>query len=139
MMVRSAINPSQTTIYYFATEPTVMLSAGTAGDHGRVSERNNSGFQQPSDFVRGDTRRKYDRRADAYGDFAEAGEPAAFALHLPDTVETHGDDGKAEILGQQADAALEWRHAAVFGVVDHAFGENQDAIPTVGGLAGKTE
>jgi len=33
---------------------------------------------------------------------------AALALHLPDAVEAHGNDGDAKVFGQQANTTLKW-------------------------------
>src|SRR5260370_35953640 len=66
-------------------------------------------------------------------------EAAALALHLPDAIETHRDDGDAEILRQDADAGLECCHLAGFGIVDFAFGEDQDAVAAGDGFAGGAE
>ena len=45
------------------------------------------------DFFGGGIRREGDGCADVDGDFAETGEATVFFLHLPDTVQAHGDDG----------------------------------------------
>src|SRR5260370_6132744 len=66
-------------------------------------------------------------------------EAAALALHLPDAIETHGDNGDAQILRQDTDAGLECRHLAGFGIVDIAFGENEDAVAAVDGFSGVAE
>jgi len=75
-------------------------------------QRTNEGFELSGDFVGRRVGGKVDRGADANGDFAEIGEAAVGALHLPDAVEAHGDDGKAQISGKQADTLLERRHLA---------------------------
>src|SRR6266851_5858593 len=66
-------------------------------------------------------------------------EAAALALHLPDAIETHRDDGDAEILREDADAGLECCHLAGFGIVNFAFGEDEDAVAAVDGFAGVAE
>src|SRR5271163_2798154 len=96
-------------------------------------------FERVRNLVRRRIRRKRDWSADVDCDFAEVGEAAAFALHLPNAIESHRNNGKTEVLGEQADATLERRHAAVFRVVDLAFGENEDAVAAVGGFTRKTE
>jgi hypothetical protein len=92
-----------------------------------------------SDFVGRCADRKGDGRADVDGDFAKMGETAVFALHFPNAVEAHGNDGYAKTFSKEANAALERCHAAVFGVVDFAFGENEDAVAVIGGFAGEAE
>src|SRR6266852_7151096 len=64
---------------------------------------------------------------------------AVLALHLPEAIQTDGDDGDAEILRQDAAAGLECGHLACFGVVDFAFGEDEDAVAAVDGFAGVEE
>src|SRR6266852_8129326 len=64
---------------------------------------------------------------------------AVLALHLPEAIQTDGDDGDAEILRQDAAAGLECGHLACFTVVDFAFGEDQDAVAAVDGFAGVAE
>src|SRR5205809_5142838 len=66
-------------------------------------------------------------------------EAAALALHLPDTVESHGHNGNAKIFREQADAGLKRRHPAIRGVVHHAFGKNQHAVAAIRRFAGKAE
>src|SRR5208283_1349501 len=77
--------------------------------------------------------------ADVDGEFAEVGEAAMLLFHLPDAIEAYGDDGLAEILGEEADAGLEGSHVRGVAVVDDAFGENEEAIATIGGFAGEAE
>src|SRR5205823_1472782 len=91
------------------------------------------------DFFGSSARRKSDGGANSNNDLAEAGEPAALALHLPDAVEPHGYNGNPQIFREQADAGLKRRHAAVLGVVHQAFGKNQNAIAAAHGLARKAE
>ena len=62
-----------------------------------------------------------------------------FAFHLPDAVEAHGDDGDSQILGEEADAGLESGHFAGLGIVDLAFGEDQDAVAAVDGFSGEAK
>ena len=73
------------------------------------------------------------------GEFVEVGEAAALLLHLPDAVEAHGDDGDLQILGEQADALLEWDHVRCGAIVDDAFGEDEEAVAAVGGFSGEAE
>jgi len=73
------------------------------------------------------------------GDFAGFSEAAVGLLHLRDAVEAHGDYREAKILREEADAGLEFGHAAVGSVVDDAFGKNEEAVKTVGGFAGELE
>src|SRR6267378_3792022 len=61
------------------------------------------------------------------------------AVHLPDAVEAHGNYRDAQIFGEEADAALERRHEAIFGIVDFAFGKDQYAMATVDGFAGEAK
>ncbi len=60
-------------------------------------------------------------------------------LHLPDAIEAHGDDGDAEILGEEADAGLEGDHVRGVAVVDDAFGKDEKAVATVCRFAGEAE
>src|SRR5919109_590051 len=60
-------------------------------------------------------------------------------LHLPHTVEADWYNRDAEIFREQTNAGLKRRHAAVLGVVDFAFGENQHAVPAVHRFSGKTK
>ena len=60
-------------------------------------------------------------------------------LHLPDAIETDGDDGEAEILGEEADAGLEGDHIGGGAVVDDAFGKDKEAVATIGGFAREAE
>src|ERR1700694_65522 len=61
------------------------------------------------------------------------------ALHLPDAVESHRNDRDAKIFREDSDAALEWSHAAICGVVDFTFGKNEHAVAAVDGFAGKAK
>ena len=61
------------------------------------------------------------------------------AFHLPDAVEAYGDDGDSQILREQADAGLEFGHFASVGMVDLAFGEDQDAVAAVDGFSGEAK
>ena len=73
------------------------------------------------------------------GELTKVGEAAVLLLHLPDAIEADGDDGDAEILGEEADAGLERDHVRGVAVVDDAFGEDEKAVATVGGFAGEAE
>ncbi len=64
---------------------------------------------------------------------------AALALHLPDAVEPHGHDGKAQIFGEQSDARLKRRHAAVLRIVHHALGKNEQTVAAVDGFPRKAK
>src|SRR5208282_4272119 len=50
-----------------------------------------------------------------------------------------GDDGEAEVLGKQADAWLEGDHIGSVPVIHEAFGEDEEAVATIGGFAGEAE
>jgi len=79
------------------------------------------------------------RCADADGDFADVGEAAMFALHLPDTVQANRNDRDMQIFCEEADAALKRSHVAVFGVIHFTFGKNEHAVAAVDGFAGEAE
>src|SRR6267143_1786276 len=79
----------------------------------RRLQRWNEGFKAACAFLPGRAEREGDRGTDSNGEFAEAGEAAALALHLPDAVEAHGNDGDAKVFGQQANTTLKWGHFRV--------------------------
>lgn len=58
-------------------------------------------------------------------------------LGLEQAVDAHGEDRDGEILGEHADARTEGEQVAVRCVA--AFGENEDAVSAVDGLAGVSE
>src|SRR5208337_3818173 len=60
-------------------------------------------------------------------------------LHLPDAVEAQGDDGDAEVLGEEADAGLEGDHVRGVAVIDDAFGKDEQAVAAVYRFAGEAE
>src|SRR6266849_2221818 len=102
-------------------------------------QRMNKGFEASGYFVGGCAGREGDRGADADGDFANVGEAAVFTFHLPDAVQAHRNDRGAKIFCEEADTALERRHAAIFRIVDFAFGKDDHAIAAVDGFTGKTK
>lgn len=73
------------------------------------------------------------------GELTEAGEAAVLLLHLPDAVEAEGDNGQAEVLGEEANAGLERDHTGGVAIVDHPLGEDEKAVATIGGFAGEAE
>ena len=73
------------------------------------------------------------------GEFAEMREAAMLALHLPQAIDAHGNDGQIQILRQQTNAGLKCRHAGRVAIVDDAFGKYQDAVAAVGGFSGETK
>src|SRR5438477_11552666 len=79
-----------------------------------------------------------DRLAEADGDCAGEGE-AASARHLQfgKPVNAHGHDGQAELRGEQPCAAHEGVHSPV--LCARAFGEDQNAVAAVNGLAREGE
>src|SRR5271169_3161067 len=60
-------------------------------------------------------------------------------LHLPDTVQAHGDEGDLKILSKKANAGLESDHAGRIAVIDDAFGKDEQAVAAIGGFARKTK
>src|SRR5260370_14508796 len=102
-------------------------------------QRAHQRFEVVGDFVGWRAGRKSNRGADAYGNFAKVREAAVLALHLPDAVQSHRDNRDAKIFGEEADAALERSHAAIFGIIDFAFGKDQHAVAAVDRFAGKAE
>ena len=91
------------------------------------------------DFGGRGVRREGDGGAEVDGEFTNAGEAAMLLLHLPEAIEAHGDDGDAKILGEKTDAGLEGDHGACVAVVDDAFGEDEQAVATIGGFASEAE
>ncbi len=53
------------------------------------------------------------------------------ALHLPDAVEAHRNDGDAKVFGEESDATLKGSHAAILGIVDLTLGKNEHAVTAV--------
>ena len=102
-------------------------------------QRSYGGLELGGDFVGWRAGPKSQWLADAHDDFAYAGEAAVFALHLPDTVQADRENRDLQILREQADARLEFRHFAGDGIVHLAFGEDEDAVAAVDRLAGEAE
>src|SRR5260370_23349023 len=98
-------------------------------------DRGDQRFEPLGDFVGRCAGRKAGGGTDVDCDFAEVGEAAVFALHLPDAVEAHWDNRDAKIPGKEADAPLKRGHAAILGIVHFAFGKNQHAVAAVDGFA----
>src|SRR6266566_4456757 len=96
-------------------------------------------FEAASDFVGCRAGWEGYRSADVDGDLAKVGKAAVLALHLPDAVKPHRNDGDAKIFCQQADATLEWGHAAILGIVHFTFGKNEHAVAAVDGFASEAE
>src|SRR5713101_9418192 len=96
-------------------------------------------FKSSRDLIWRSARRKVDRRPDADCHFAEMRQAAPFALHLPHAVKPQGHYGEPQVFAEEADAVLECRHPPVSGIVDLAFGENEEAVAAVDGFPGKSE
>src|SRR5436305_1560480 len=62
-----------------------------------------------------------------------------FTLHSPDTVEADWENRDLQILREQADAGLKFRHFTGGGIVDFAFGEDEDAVAAVDGFGREAE
>src|SRR5271169_66508 len=105
----------------------------------RSLQRTDEGLEAGGDFGGRGVWGEGDGSAEVDGDFVEMGQAATFLLHLPDTVQAHGDDGDGEILGEQADAGLEGDHGGSVAIVDDAFGEDEEAVTAIGGLASVAE
>ena len=97
----------------------------------RALQRADKGLELRGDLCGGCVRRKGDGGADVDGEFTGAGQAAMLLFHLPNAIEAHGDNGDAEILGEEADAGLEGDHVRGVAVVDEAFGEDEEAVATI--------
>src|SRR5713226_10447443 len=102
-----------------------------------ASETGDAGVEFAGDLFGGSFGREGNRRTDGDANFAGAGEAPAGEFHVPEAVNAQRHRGKAQIFRQQADAALKGMQLSVGG--EFAFGEHQDAVAAVHGLARKPE
>jgi hypothetical protein len=66
-------------------------------------------------------------------DLSRQGKLPAGLLHFEQTINTHGNHGNSQAVGQNSDAGLEWKHLARRGVV--TFRKDEHAVSAIDALA----